>query len=312
MLKCILTMGAPSSGKSTWAKAEVAKDPFHFVRINNDDLRSMMNGSVFSTGYETLITATRNLLIREAFKKNKSVILDNVNSNKRHFESACKIAKEMNCDIQVFEKPFYLELDELISRDAKREGTAKVGEAVIKKFWKDLGGKQFAFYHSKNEIFTKRSVSTDRDVSPMAQDKTLPRAVIFDNDGTISLIHSGRSPYDASTCDLDAPHEHVIECMRNYYELGYKILFVSGRENKDREPTEKFYKQYFPEVKYELFMRPTGDMRKDVLIKEEIFNEKIKGKYFVAGWFDDRLQIVKWLYESGFPVFRVNDPEATF
>lgn len=312
MLKCILCVGAPASGKSTWAKTEVAKDPSNWVRINNDDIRAMTNGSVYSADYEKLITDTRNFLIREAFKRNKNIVIDNVNANKRHFQDVCKLAQEANRDIQVFEKAFYVELDELLARDAKREGKAKVGESVVKKWYKELGAYQFKHYHPKVEIFTKRTSAADRTIVPMTQNDGLARAVIFDNDGTISLIHSGRSPYDASTCDLDAPHTHVIECMKLYYNAGYKILFVSGREEKDRVPTEKFYKQYFPEVSYELFMRPTGDMRKDVLIKEEIFNAHIKNKYYVAGWFDDRLQVSKWVYESGLPLFRVNDPEASF
>lgn len=303
--------GIPGSGKSTWAKTEIAKDPDNWVRINNDDLRAMMNNSVWSVEYEKLITDTRNYLIRDALKRNKNIIIDNLNLNKRHFEDTCKIAKSVNTDVQIIEKPFYIELEEAIERDSKREGKAKVGEAVIQKWWKESGGKQFKFYKNRIETFIATK-GMNKNIKPMIQDEKLPRAVIFDNDGTISLIHSGRSPYDASTCDLDEPHNHVIECMKLYYNSGYKILFVSGREDKDRVPTEKFYQQYFPEVKYKLFMRKTGDMRKDVIIKEEIFNEYIKDTYFVAGWFDDRLQVSKWVYEQGLPLFRVNDPESNF
>ena len=67
--------------------------------------------------------------------------------------------------------------------------------------------------------------------------------------------------------------------MRVYFNAGYKIIFVSGREEKDRAPTERFYKKYFPEITYELYMRPTGDKRKDVVIKEEIYNTYLKDKY---------------------------------
>ena len=69
MIKCIVCVGAPACGKSTWAKAEVAKDPSNWVRINNDDIRAMTNGSVWSADYEKLIGETRNFLIREAFKR---------------------------------------------------------------------------------------------------------------------------------------------------------------------------------------------------------------------------------------------------
>ena len=56
MIKCILCVGAPASGKSFWAKSEVTKDPTNWVRINNDDIRAMTNGSVYSSDYEKLIT----------------------------------------------------------------------------------------------------------------------------------------------------------------------------------------------------------------------------------------------------------------
>ena len=36
MKRIILTRGIPASGKSTWAKQEVIKDPEHSIRINRD------------------------------------------------------------------------------------------------------------------------------------------------------------------------------------------------------------------------------------------------------------------------------------
>jgi len=311
MQKIILTKSIPAAGKSTWAKSQIAKDPLNWIRINNDDIRLMANNAEYSPDYEKLITNTRNFLIREALKSGKNVILDNLNLNKIHFENACSIVKSLNIDCEVIEKHFYIELEEAVLRDSKREGKARVGEEIIKKWYKSSGGKAFKNYKEKHEVFYKTSYNSSRDIVPLSQNESLPKCAIFDNDGTISLLN-GRNPYDASTCDKDSPHKHVIECMKLYFNSGYKIIFVSGREEKDREPTEKFYKLHFPEVKYELFMRPTGDQRKDVIIKEEIFNSQIKDKYYVSAWFDDRLQIVKWLYNTGFPVFRVNDPEASF
>ena len=46
MIKVEMLVGIPGSGKSTYAKQIVTKDPSNWVRINNDDLRAMMNGSV--------------------------------------------------------------------------------------------------------------------------------------------------------------------------------------------------------------------------------------------------------------------------
>lgn len=307
MQRIFLTKGTIASGKTTWAESEVKKNPEKISRINRDSLRNMMNGYVMSDSNEKLITKVRDAAIIASLKSGRDVIVDETGKSPRVFVDICKIVKSLNIDCIVLEKPFYVDLETSLERNSKREGTAKIPEDIVRKFWKEFGGVQHKHYHAKMETFYKNS-----ELTTLVQDENLPRAVIFDNDGTISLIHKDRSPYDASTCDLDLPHEHVIECMKLYFKAGYKILFVSGREDKDRAPTERFYKQYFPEVKYELFMRKTGDMRKDVLIKEEIFNNYIKDKYYVAGWFDDRLQVSKWVYENGLPLFRVNDPEATF
>lgn len=311
MLKVILTVGIPACGKSTWAKEEVRKDPEGTTRINRDDLRNMLSNYHFTDSNEKLVSRVREAAFKAALKANRNIILDETNLNPRNFEEACKWVKESGRDYMVMEKPFYIELEEAISRDSKRAGSGQVGEEVVRKFWKKSGGKGHKFYKPKVEVFTGKTHSTASSWQPIEQDASLPRCVVFDNDGTLSLLN-GRNPYDASTADQDTPHAHVIECMRLYYNAGYKILFVSGREEKDRDPTERFYQMHFPEVKYELFMRPTGNMEKDVVIKNRIYEEEIKGKYYVAGWFDDRLQICQWLYKEGFPLFRVNDPEATF
>jgi len=314
-LKCLLTIGAPASGKSHWAKQEVAKDPDNWVRINNDDIRSMTNGSVFSSDYEKLITNTRVFLIKEALKRDKNIILDNVNANNRHFQSACNIAKEINRDIEVIEVPFYQDLEVLLERDSKREGKAKVGEVVIKKWFKGLGGKQFKNYVPKHETFSKRTSASDRSVTAMVQDKTLPRAVICDLDGSLAII-GDRSPYDSSKCDItDTENEHVSEIVKMHYSAGYKIIFCSGRSEKDRAPTIRFIDKcmrYIPNMEYILLMRKDGDQRKDVVIKEEIFNDSIKNKYYVKLVLDDRLQVCRLWHNLGLNLLRAGDPDADF
>jgi predicted kinase len=302
--------GAPGSGKSTWAKQQIELDPDNYMRINNDDLRSQFNLSNYTPGYEKLIKDVRKSLIELGLKHNKHLIIDNVNATDKNWTEVCDIAKTCGKDVKIIEKSFYLPLDQLIERDSKREGKTCVGPKVLKKFFKDLGGEDFQNYQCHEETFIAKP--REKEWKPLAQDESKDKAVIFDNDGTIALI-GNRSPYDASRCDLvDLPHKHVIEALNLYHNNGYKIIFVSGREEKDRAPTERFYKKYFPHIKYELFMRPTSDKRKDVEIKKEIYENHIKNNYFISGWFDDRLQICSWLYKEGFPLFRVNDPESTF
>src|SRR6185436_5798773 len=314
MLKVILTVGIPGSGKSTWAKSEIAKDPANWVRINNDDLRAMMNGSVWSSDYEKIITDVRTYLIRDALKRNKNVIIDNLNLNKRHFNDVCNIAKSLNKNIQIFEKEFYIELEEAITRDSKRQDKACVGADVIKKWWKDSGGKQFKFFKPRVQIFTQGSLTQSLHITSPVFDSKLPTAILCDLDGTLALLN-GRNPYDASDCDLkDLPNIPVIETVLAHYKAGKKIIFCSGREDKYSEETIRFIEKYLQDIdidgkickpEYQLFMRKTGDFRKDALIKEEIYESEIKNKYNVLLVLDDSTSVVNLWRNLGLVCFQV-------
>lgn len=313
MIRVEMLVGIPGSGKSTYAKQLVAKDPNNWARINNDDLRAMLNGSVWTADYEKFITDTRNHLIRDALKRGKNVVIDNLNINRRHFDDVCKIAKSVNSDIQVFEKAFYIDLDEAIARDAQREGKAKVGEEVIRKWWKESGGKQFNFYKPRVEIFQARKGNLIQSAEVPSHDPNLPTAVLCDLDGTLALIHN-RSPYDASDCDIkDLPNTPVIETVLAHYKAGRKIIFCSGREDKYRPETIRFIEKHcliynsgtcYP-IEYQLFMRKTDDFRKDAIIKEEIYQENIEGKFNVLMVLDDRNSVVEYWRSKGLSCFQV-------
>lgn len=324
MIKCFLCVGIPGSGKSTWAKAEVAKDPSNWVRVNNDDLRAMMNSSVWSADYEKMITDARNYLIRDALKRGKNVVIDNLNLNRRHFDDVCKIAKSVNIDVQVLEKAFYIELEEALARNSKREGAARVPDEVVTRWWKESGKQQFKHYHPRVEIFRGTKGSSVA-IEPPAHVHDAPQAIICDLDGTLALIH-GRSPYDASDCDIkDLPNVPVIETILAHYKAGRKIIFCSGREDKFRPETIRFIEKYVraiaasefdmvynmteqpePEpIKYQLHMRKTDDFRKDSIIKEEIYQNEIEGKYNVLLVLDDRSSVVAYWRSKGLTCFQV-------
>jgi hypothetical protein len=54
-----------------------------------------------------------------------------------------------------------------------------------------------------------------------------------------------------------------------------------------------------------LYMRPTGDNRKDSLVKEEILRHEILPNYYIEFALDDRQQVVDHLREMGLTVFQV-------
>jgi hypothetical protein len=56
----------------------------------------------------------------------------------------------------------------------------------------------------------------------------------------------------------------------------------------------------------EIFMRPEGNNEKDSVIKKRLFEQHIRGKYYVDFVLDDRDQVVKmWRHELGLPCLQV-------
>src|SRR5580692_5076864 len=154
MQKILVLKGCPASGKSFYCRELMNKEPGQWKRLNNDDLRTAIDLGVYSPENEKIIRNTRDFLIKEFLIKGYNILHDNVNATSRNFEDITKVVKTLNLDVQVIEKNFFIELDEALERNAKREGRARVPDEIVKKFWKDLGGKQFATYRPKVEIFT--------------------------------------------------------------------------------------------------------------------------------------------------------------
>ena len=128
----------------------------------------------------------------------------------------------------------------------------------------------------------------------------LPSAIICDIDGTLALLN-GRNPYDASSCENDELNTVVASLLK-----GKTVLLVSGREDKYKEQTEKFLSKHHIEYS-NLWMRATGDFRKDAMIKAEIFNSKIRGKFNIEFVLDDRNQVVKMWRNMGLTCLQVAD-----
>lgn len=324
MLKVILTVGIVASGKSTWAKEEVKKDPTGTIRVNRDDLRIMMSNYVYSEDNEKLVVSIRDQIIISSLKRGKNVIIDDTNLNRRNFDDICKLVKSAGIDCMVMEKPFYVDLDEAKSRNAKREGFALIPEDVIEKMWKKSGGTGHKFYKGRIEMIN--SYNSAADSVEQNIDHSLPWAIICDLDGTVSLFnvtrkdgsievrHPGapvRNPYDASQADNDMVNEPVAEVLEKMAEAGYQIIFCSGRTEQYRSQTIKFLDKHIS-FKYQLLMRREDDSRHDEIVKKEIYDNHIRDKFNVLFVFDDRLKVCKMWHNLGIMLFRVGDPCSDF
>ena len=138
MKRIILTRGIPASGKSTWAKQEVLKDPEHSIRINRDDLRNM-SGQYWVPAREDYIKACKGTMLMNAINfKFDTIIIDEMNLNpKESGELKGEIAMVNDAfkggqDKYVVEIKDFTDvpLDVCLERDSKRENP--IGEDVIR------------------------------------------------------------------------------------------------------------------------------------------------------------------------------------
>jgi predicted kinase len=316
--------GLPGSGKSSLAAEMIKKEPGRWIRINRDDLRGMVVGpgnNPYGAGRnerEDLVRNLKNELIRQALREGYDVILDDTHLVPQTVKKIHELALTVG-DIKVIERGVNVSVEECIRRDALRTGFAKVGEKVIKDMAQGCGVSKGRKLSDKEAYYPPRWAPGGGGDNGMGytDDPSLITTIDCDLDGTTSLLN-GRSPYDASSCDKDPPNTPVIECIKGMYAYlmvraaaekknphAVKILFTSGREEKYREPTERFLAEHLPGIPYELHMRKTGDMRKDAIIKREMFDNEIKGKWNILFVLDDRNQVVDNWREMGLHCFQV-------
>lgn len=305
MKKLRVLIGLPLSGKSTYAM-KLLQDEKDWFRVSRDDIRITMFGTEHDISIEGFVSKVQNMLLLKALKADKNVVVDNCNIRASYRNELFQLARSVG-DVLYEEVVFNTSLQECIERNKSR--ARKVPEDVLVKFAKEGRDILWGKYKPHVEFIAKSETSS------LMQDPTLPKAIMCDLDGTMALMN-GRNPFDASTCDQDLPNTPVIETLKLFDDAGYTIIFCSGREDKFKEPTERFISQHFTSNKqdyaekpfersYYLYMRKTGDQRKDSIIKREIFEAHILNKFNILFVLDDRNQVVEGWREIGLTCFQV-------
>lgn len=275
--------GLPSSGKSTWA-AEQAKEPT-YKRVNKDLLREMADGEKWSGENEKEILRIRDILIERWLKAGFSVLVDDTNLDPKHEIRLRALAKSYDAPFEI--EDFEVSLDEAIARDLKRQNS--VGEKIIRQM-------------HQRYLLPKPNTYTPPEGKPPA--------ILCDIDGTLAhgrFNEKGkRSPYEWHRVGEDQIDPVVREVLQRYDDK-CEIILLSGRDACCRAETEKWLKDN--NVYYaKLYMRTTGDERKDTVIKKEIFETEIQDKYKVKFVLDDRKQVVRmWQRELGLKVLNCAD-----
>lgn len=271
--KLLVLKGLPGCGKSKYAEELVAQG---WKRVNKDDLRLMIDCGKWSRDNEKPIPFIEFHIAAYYLENGFNVVVDDTN-----FGWEDKWREEAKTHGAEFEIKVFDTLPlECIERDRKR-GDKSVGAEVI--------------YRMYNQYMRPK---------PVPYQKDLPDAYIFDIDGTLAKMN-GRSPYDYTRVSEDSLNEHVANILDSLVKTGAHIIICSGRQASCRTETSDWLAQN--DITYHnLLMRSTDDKRKDSIVKEELYNEHIKGKYNVLGVFDDRDQVVELWRNLGLTCFQVD------
>lgn len=289
-----VTVGVSASGKSFWSKQEWEKNPLKTVVINRDKIRELLWGYTeqsVSEYYsrkdlnklEKEITLYEDTLINEALCQGKTVIIDATHLKKSYLERF----KYWNVPIEYVY--FDVTLKEAITRDMGRNRS--VGEKVIKR--------QYSQYLE----LQKEGVPTKFEPVEFINDKTLPKCVLVDIDGTLAHM-TNRSPYDWKRVGddyVDTSVKNVVNSIT--YSHGAQIFICTGRDGSClRESIEWLNDKG---VLYDkVFIRKENDQRPDWVIKEEIWRQIAKD-YYIVGMYDDRNQVCRRARALGLKVFQV-------
>lgn len=290
--KAIITVGISGSGKTTWARQHALKTKA--ILSNRDDLRFSLTGATnwseykFDKRVESAITEIQHRTFYEACKMKKDFILSDTNLNEEFRNMWAETFKSSGYDVEY--QPFPITLEEAWKRDSLRVNG--VGKEVLYKQWKQW--RQF--------IGAKVYVP----------DTSLPKAIIFDVDGTLAHMND-RGPFEWEKVGTDVPDKLVSEMLWAYTARGYKAIILSGRDGSCYEETYSWLVNNGITPWTEFIMRNPGDMRKDSIIKEEIFWKNIAPYYNVQAVVDDRPQVVRMWYDIGVPkVICVGNPWEEF
>lgn len=287
--KAFIYVGISASGKPTAAEKH-ANELNNTEIINRDDIRRIIlekelgrklhQGELwekwkFNKTNENKVTDIVNDKINKAASENKNIISSDTNLSKKRRNSLKYKLEQLGYVVEF--KFFDIDFDVAVKRDRFRADS--VGKDVIYE--------QYMKYHEDMKI---------------VQDKSLQEAIIIDIDGTCAHMVN-RGPFEWDKVDQDIPDEEVFHIIKDNFNRGREIIFLSGRDGCCYDKTYDWLINnlcdYLDERDlmnidelFHLYMRKEGDMRKDSIVKEELFNEHIKDKYNVKLVLDDRAQVV--------------------
>ena len=299
MKKAFVVSGVSASGKSTWAREFVEKNPT-FVIIERDAIRADIlaarnltqpgDGVVWAKWkwkWEKDVTALADEMLEAAAidEDITGVILSDTNLNADRRAALVQKLSAQGFDVE--EKFFDVTWSEAVKRDNARKNG--VGVSVL--------ADQFAKLHKST-------------VKQYVGNSANPKAVIVDIDGTLAAM-SGRSAFDWARVGEDTANEEVVDVVRGLHTSGYKVIVMSGRDGVCRNITEQWLNTNGIPFD-EFYIRTAGDNRNDGIIKSELFWTHVANKFNVKLVIDDRPQVCRVWRSMGLKVMQCGNPLIEF
>lgn len=298
MARLTILRGLSGSGKSTWAEAQP-----NAVVVSRDRLRVALFGSDGPDYYqrpdlrkcEDLITKVEHEAVKTGLLAGEHVISDNTNIEVKYMKPIAHIGYALGATVQT--RVFDVSLATALSRNKMRAamGGRDVPEDVIRK-------QHARFQHTKNHVL-------EPEPRPVAYEGTpgKPKAFLVDIDGTLAHMRDYRGPFDWKKVGLDDVDEVIADVVEALYFNNvrvYSAIVMSGRDESCRDETVEWLHQHAIPFDH-LFMRPEKDMRKDSIVKAELFDKHVRDNFDVQFVLDDRQQVVDMWRAMGIKTLQV-------
>lgn len=280
-MKAIITVGVSGSGKSTFAK-ELCESDVTFAEVNRDNIREELFGDNYKQTKEKELTVSGHQQSRLGWfwENNYNVIISDTNLNPTYRQGLVSYLEGLGYEVEI--KNTYTDYEKAWKQNENR--VKNVPLKVFNRQWKMW-------------IEYLKSIGEHYHYVP---NQDLEQVYVVDIDGTIARMN-GRNPYEFDKVGTDLPRKEIIKILEILaFQARSKIIFLSGRDDSCYSETVDWIKRVFRgDNFFELYMRKTGDKRKDSIVKQEIFEKEIASKYNVQMVIDDRPQVVRMWYDIG-------------